>query len=381
MVYLEGLPAQSPERSLPASVEELLDLIHANEQYRPHTSQDGFLEEAMLRGIVSALDDPYAVVLDTRERISSDASANSEGLETGLLLGEDRYRRLIAQAVLPDSPAAQAGVAPGDLLLRIGDVATAGLRVWDALPLLRSSGEELLSLVLERPGGGVREVALEAAPYEPRTVELHIGRLRRGEWKEEPAGEVAWIRIHSFLGESTLEEWSRAVERIRERPAVRRILLDLRDNGGGDNSTIPLIGDFFRQGETLVRFDSLYGDGSRSEVVRNHSRPRSRLMGYPAVALVNERTASLAEIAAVALRDNRRVPVVGVSTFGKGTTQTWVQAGERFAVHLTVGRWMGPSGTSVEGSGLEPDIVAEDNPSTSRDEALVAALRALAAYY
>jgi carboxyl-terminal processing protease len=380
-LLLSPLSAQTKSRYLPPSVQELLELIAANERYRIISSEEGFAEEAMLRGIVAALEDPYAVVLDTTEQVSSDTSTDGESLETGLLLGEDQYRRLIAQAVLPGSPAEVAGLRAGDRILRIGGVDAAGLRVWDALPLLRATGEPPISLVVEASDGGVRELSLEPFPFEPETVELRIGELRRGRWKDDLNGEFAWIRIHSFLGERTLQEWSRRVETIRENPSVRRIVLDLRDNGGGDNATIPLMGDFFRHGQPLVRFESLYGDGQRSETVRTYGRPRSRLMGYPAVVLVNGRTASLAEIAAVALKDNRRVQVVGTRTFGKGTTQTWVRTGERFAIHLTVGRWYGPAGASVEGTGLEPDVIALDDPSTRRDEALVAALRVLSSHY
>jgi carboxyl-terminal processing protease len=144
---------------------------------------------------------------------------------------------------------------------------------------------------------------------------------------------------------------------IRRTPSIETLILDLRDNGGGDNSNLRILGDLLPQGKPLVSFEAVVGDSGWREQVRNAFIPRGRLISYPAAVLVNRNTASLAEIFAAALQDIRQLTVVGERTRGKGTTQTWLTVGERYAIHLTVGRWRSPAGRSVDGVGIEPDII------------------------
>lgn len=364
---------------------ELIDLIRANTHYRELLDEDA-LELSVLRGIVDALNDPYAVVVDTRtagpagrDGAYTEDAAGAESTDLGIVLSSDRYGRIIVQSVLPGSPAARVGLHAGEQLLRAGGVNLAGLSVWEAMPYFSVPAGTEVALIREAPEGTLRESVLTAEAWEPRTVELRIGDAEFEGWRDDPAGPVAWLRVHAFL-DSTPEEWNAAIARIHRASAVRRIVLDLRDNGGGSNACIPLIGDFLRGGEPIVRFERVLGNRGATEVARNLRAPRSRLIAYPAVVLVNGRTASLAEIAALALRDNRAVPVVGETTYGKGTTQTWVRVGEHYAVHLTVGRWFGPSGTSVDGVGIVPDLPVTDDPWTPyTDEQLAGAVRYLMA--
>jgi len=364
---------------------ELVDLIRANTHYRELLDEDA-LELSVLRGIVDALNDPYAVVVDTRtagpagpDGAYTEDAAGAESTDLGIVLSSDRYGRIIVQSVLPGSPAARADLRSGERMLRAGGVNLAGLSVWETMPLFSVPAGTEVALVREAPDGAIRRSVLTAEAWEARTVELRIGNAVFEGWRDDPAGPVAWLRVHAFL-DSTPEEWNAAIARIHGAPGVRRIVLDLRDNGGGSNACIPLIGDFLMGGDAIVRFERLLGDRGASEVVRNLRAPRSRLIAYPAVVLVNGRTASLAEIAALALRDNRAVPVVGEATYGKGTTQTWVRVGDHYAVHLTVGRWFGPSGTSVDGVGIAPDrVIADDERTRYTDEQLAGAVRFLMA--
>lgn len=370
-----------------SSANELIEFITKNTLYQQHISVER-LEEAVLKGIVSSLDDPYAAVVDTQERNSNASSAGNNTADLGLIIGEDTYKRPIVQSVLPGSPAEDAGIRPGERILRIGTVNVSGHRSWEIMSLLTSGASgygKTVDIVVEPSREKPRHVILERRRYEVTTVELRIGGIKRTVrrphrfvWQDDPEGEIAWIKVNSFLHDRTREEWSRMIHTIRSRSSVRRIVLDLRDNGGGDNSCISLLGDFFLHGETLVEFECLIGERHWSERIHNTETPRSRLISYPAVVLVNNRTASLAEIAAAALRDNRSVPLVGETTFGKGTTQTWIKAGDHYAVHLTIGRWLSPGGYSVEGKGLIPDIAVADDPTTVYiDDQLITAAKIL----
>ncbi len=361
-----------------SAIQKLLDTISSNRLYKMTVSQED-IEKAVLQGIVSSLDDPYASILHIDNREDGSSSAKTETSDMGLILGEDEFDRTVVVSVLPGSPSEEAGIVPGDKVLRICGENVSRSNSWQALSLLRGDG---LKVVVENPEKGLRTLTLHQHAYTITTVELRIGSLcssflrpNRLFWKDDPEGAIAWIKVHSFLGDRTKEEWSEMIAAVRASDSVGRIVLDLRDNGGGDNSCISLLGDFFLPGETLVRFESLMGMRSWTQHIRNSVTRRSRLISYPIVVLVNNRTASLSEIAAAALRDNRRVPLVGQTTFGKGTTQTWIRTDDHFAAHLTTGRWLSPCGYSVEGKGLVPDVtVVDSKEKPDRDEQLIEAV-------
>ena len=365
-------PQTEPNELEPAA--QLIALIKANKVYAPQISEQE-LERARLTGIIQALDDPYVALIDTRNQNIDDSTTQTDSSEYGLIVAEDEYDRLFVQSVLPESPAARAGLMPGDRILRVGNENVAGHSAWEVLPLL--SKPDNLRLVVQRPNRGQKEVVISEQPYEMQTVELRIGDVGPA-WIEDNSGPIAWIKIHTFLSSTTIQEWNRVVERIHAHPEVQRVVLDLRNNGGGDNTCIRILGDFFRTGEDLVTFHSVLTTRPGRQRVRNYSLPRSRLITYPAVVLVNDRTASLAEITAAALRDNRSVPLVGETTYGKGTTQTWVQLGTHYAAHLTLGRWFTAGGYSIDGEGLIPDVCVKDDPNTpDDDEQLLAAVQVL----
>jgi carboxyl-terminal processing protease len=386
-VFAQNGAVGPAETSVTSSAEELIDLIKKNRLYRNSLSENK-IEKAVLRAIVASLDDPYAAVVDIPTQREVASSTRADTTELGLIIGEDAYSRPVIDTVLPGSPAEDAGLKGGEKVLRIGAENVSGCGSWEVMSLLsgpQTGDGKQIEMVVESARGQPRHITLRCSHYEIKTVELRIGGLRqlqrrphRTVWKDDPKGEIAWIKVRAFLHSRTNDEWDRMVEKINNSPSVRRIVLDLRDNGGGDNSCIPLLGDFFLRGETLVTFECLSGNEPWSQHIRNTGTPKSRLICYPAAVLVNGGTASLAEIAAAALRDNRSVPLLGEKTFGKGTTQTWIKTCDRFAAHLTMGRWLSPHGYSIEGKGLVPDVTVSDNPRTVYiDEQLLSAAELL----
>ncbi len=351
----EDLPAAILTAAEPALL-ELLDALNNNRRYRDGLDDSSTIE-AMLRGLLRGQDDPYAAVVDLTDARRLGGSDSARTGDVGLILDSDSYGRLRVAAVLPDSPAENRGVRVGDHLLRVDGINAAGMTPWELAPLLASAGRTPVRLVVQSPEEDPRELTLEPEQYEVRTVTLRIGRRRFGRWQDAPEGNWAWLSVHAYLGETTENEWTAAIREIWASPSVEGIVLDLRDNGGGDNRGIRTLGDFFMPGDELVRFRSLFGDEGWEQVVYNNAIPRARLIAYPVVVLVNENTASLAEIVAATLQEQRQVPVFGTRTYGKGTTQSWLTIGDRFAVHLTTAIWFTPGGKSVDGVGLRPDLV------------------------
>ncbi len=369
----EYADADDAER-LPAT-NALLSILENHTAYDLDTAE---LDRAMVQGLINALNDPYAAIIDTSGADRSGTTALAEGVDAGLTLTTDSYGCLVVHAVAPGSAAAGAGIEPADRLLRVGAGNTAGQSAWEVLPQLLIQPDETLRVVTQRPGEEPRHLELKWTPYETDTISVRVGDVRRRRWRDSQNGEIAWCSIRTFDGDTTPAEWNRMVETILAAPNVRFLIIDLRGNGGGDNACIPLLGDFFMGGETLVNFRRELSEREWTQTVVNSGRPRSRLIPFPSVAIVNHGTASLGEITAAALRDNRGVPIVGTQTFGKGTTQTWVDLDGSYAAHLTVGSWTSPAGTSIENAGLQPDVVIADNPRTPNvDEQLLRAVDVL----
>lgn len=370
--------APSPDSVLEAAapvVEELLRVLSNNRHYQDGLSEE-LLVEAMLHGIMESQEDSYAAILNRTTLSRPGGRHSARTPDIGLLLDSDEFGRPRVASILPGSPAADSGLMVGDRLLRVHNTNTAGMTPWELAPLLTSSEGGHVELVAEGPGEMPRELVLTPADYQVRTVSLRIGDRVLRRWRDDEEGRWAWLRVHAYLGEETKREWTEAIHRVWAAPNVEAIILDLRDNGGGDNSGIRTLGDFFPGGSPLVRFRSLFGEEGWEEVVYNDSHPRARLIAYPLVVLVNENTASLAEIVAATLQEARGVVVVGSTTFGKGTTQSWVTISEEYAVHVTTARWYTPGGRTIEGTGLVPDVPATDSRLTPWvDEELLSAVR------
>ena len=358
-------------------IEELVRVLSNNRHYQYGLSEE-MLVDAMLQGIMEAQQDSYAAILNTTTLSRPGGRHSARAPDIGLLLASDDFGRPRVASILPGSPAADSGLMVGDLLLRIHNTNTAGMTPWELAPLLSSSEEGEVRLVAERPGEMPRELILSPSDYQLRTVSLRIGDRFLRRWRNDEEGRWAWLKVHAYLGEATKNEWTQAIHRIWDAPNVEAIILDLRDNGGGDNAGVRTLGDFFPAGKPLVHFRSLFGEEGWEEVVYNDAYPRARLIAYPLVVLVNENTASLAEIVAATLQETRDIVVVGSETYGKGTTQSWVTISPEYAVHLTTARWYTPGGRSIDGRGLTPDLRVQDNRLTPWvDEELMAAVGVL----
>lgn len=355
---------------------EALEAVAASHAYRDRVPYDTLMHE-MLAGIVNALDDRYAALAEAVTTGSRDGAAGGAAGETGLVLDNDEYGRLVVASLLSESPAEAAGVRPGDQVLRIAGTNALGLGAWEAMTLLASGSAGSVALVVASGSGNPRELLLPKPERPPRAVTVRIGSIRGGRWRDRSDGDVAWITIHAFIDVVLADQWDDVVRRVYAHPSVRSIILDLRDNGGGENASLSVLADFLPADAPMVTFEARFGSDGWEEHVRNGFTPRSRLLSFPVAVVVNNRTASLAEIFVAALRDVRDAPVVGERTYGKATTQTWLSVGERYALHLTVGRWRSPSGISYDQTGIEPDVAVQPSPWPRRDAQLQAAVDAL----
>jgi carboxyl-terminal processing protease len=294
-------------------------------------------------GLVAALD-AHSALLEPADYAQLQAATSGSyagiGVEVDGAAGGLRVVRSIA-----DSPAARAGLRPGDLIVRVDGREVGAAGIDSATAMLRGL-----------PGSAVQLTVRRAAT----TDTLLKFQLTRSQVElpsiaaESLAPGYGYLRIREFTYAS-VGEVNAAMERLRERAGgrLRGLVIDLRDNPGGVLEAAGAIADDFLDRGTIVSADGRLRD-ARFRMV---ATPGDLMDGAPIVVLVNGKSASAAEILAAALRQNGRALLLGARTYGKGTVQTIMPLSDGRALKLTTSRYFTPAGDSINGIGIVPDRV------------------------
>ena len=334
-------PARSPlswqEASLFAEVYERIKRDYVDDV------DDHALMEKAVRGMVAALDS-HSAYLDSEEfddvRLSTMGSYPGVGIEVA---AEDGVVRILRP--IEGSPAQRAGLLPGDELVSIDGV-DIGADLAGAIARMRGPSGSLVTLSVRREGArDVLHYALRRAQVEVHSV---------AQQTLEPG--YAYLRITSF-SETTAQDVNQAVLRLRrDNPkGIRGLVLDLRNNPGGVLEAGVAVADDFLDSGVIVT-----ADGRTPEArFRMDATPGDLINGAPLVVLVNGGSASASEIVAGALKDHGRALLVGRRTYGKGSVQTVMPLTHGGAVKLTTSRYFTPSGASIQGKGIIPDVLEE----------------------
>jgi carboxyl-terminal processing protease len=304
--------------------------------------QDRDLVENALNGMLTGLD-PHSAYLSPRNFRDMQVQTRGEFGGLGIeVTQEGGYIRVISP--IDETPAARAGIRPGDFITALNGTSTQGLTLQEAVEQMRGERGTSIRLTIRREG-------------EQRPIELSITRdvIRPQVVRFRMEGnDVGYIRITSF-NEQTEAGLRRAVQSIRQQggPNLRGIVLDLRNNPGGLlDQAVQVTDDLLDQGEIVST------RARRSEdAQRWNARSGDITQGIPLVILINGGSASASEIVAGALQDHRRAVVIGTRSFGKGSVQTVMPlGGNNGAIRLTTARYYTPSGRSIQSTGIEPDI-------------------------
>jgi carboxyl-terminal processing protease len=366
-IWLGGHPESLPGPLRDAFVEEqravqaeIQDAIEDN-FYRP--VDEDRLENASLKGIVRALNDPFSHYLTPREARQFQESVQGRFDGVGMTVEEDR-RGLRVLNVFDGSPAGRAGIKPEDVVVGVNGRSLAGL-----------NSEVATARIKGPPGTEVRLEVLTPATGERRTLRVTRRRIEvpvvEGRVVRRDGREVAVVKLLSFSS-GAHGRLKRELDRLLGRGADS-IVLDLRGNGGGLLTEAVLVASLFvEEGEIVSvrgrarseRTEEAQGDAIDEDI--------------PVVVLVDRGSASASEIVAGALRDRDRARLVGTRTFGKGLVQEVERLSNGGVLDLTVANYYLPGGKTISTRGIKPDIRARDNPDTDRDEALPVALDALA---
>ncbi len=304
---------------------------------------DHVLMERAVRGMVAALD-PHSAYLSSQEfeeiRLSTMGSYPGVGIE--VVPGDGVVKVL---HIIEGSPAQNAGLKPGDEIVKI-DGADIGGDLAGATARMRGASGSTVRLAIRRRGSAVLlEFTLRRAQVEVSSV---------AEQTLEPG--YGYIRIASFT-ETTAADVSHAILRLKRdnKQGLKGLVLDLRDNPGGVlEAGVAVADDFLEQGVIVS------ADGRTPEArFRMDATHRGDLInGAPLVVLVDGGTASASEIVAGALKDHGRALLIGRRTYGKGSVQTVMPLAHGGALKLTTSHYFTPSGASIQGKGILPDIVS-----------------------
>jgi carboxyl-terminal processing protease len=308
---------------------------------------DHQLLQAAIRGMVASLD-PYSAYLDGDEydevKISSSGRYSGVGIE--LSIEDDQ---VVVIAPFDGSPAAQAGIRSGDIIVTI-----------DGIPVNTNTLADTIGRMRGAEGTSVKIGIMREGNPEPMLFTLKRSRVDlhsvRGEMLEPG---LAYVRISQF-SETTGDDLNASLKDLRKHNGapLKGLVLDMRDNPGGVLEAAVAVADAFLDSGVIVTAKGRTPD-SKFEM---DATPGDVLNGAPIVVLVNGGSASAAEIVAGALKDQHRAKLMGRTTFGKGSVQTIIPLSDDRAVKLTTSLYYTPSGVSINHRGIAPDIELERDP-------------------
>ncbi len=298
------------------------------------------LSQAAIKGMMEALDDPYSAYLDaeTYQLSLSDLTGKFEGIGAYVAVKDEQ---IMIIAPIADSPAAEAGIKAGDIILEINDRSASEMSLVEAVLYIRGP-----------KGTSVRLLILHQGETEPEEIEIVRAEIEVPSVHFEMKGDIAYINI-TYFSERTDEELSPVLQSITQEAATG-IILDLRSNPGGLLQIVVDVASRFLKEGIVVDVVDNQGRHTTSAV-----KPRGATTDLPLVVLVDSYSASGSEVLAGALQDYARATIAGTRTYGKGSVNILHQLKDGSGLYITTARWFTPNGRPIEGEGIDPDYEPE----------------------
>lgn len=312
------------------------------------------LMSAAIRGLLADLD-PHSAYLDKEASAALNEMAEGEYGGLGLEIIQRPDRSLTVIAPIDDTPAARAGIQPGDVITAMdGELITAD-SVDAAIEAMRGEPGTSITLTIVREG--------ESAPLEVQLIReiIRVNSVR----VEVLSKDYLYLRIATFQADTGMEVSKRLEAAVARRgSAFKGLVLDLRSNPGGLlNAAVDVADQFLERGLIVSTRGRLPYATNEFEAHRGDV-----LDGAPIVLLIDAGSASASEVLAGALRDHKRAVIMGTRSFGKGSVQTVLPLDNGDSIKLTTARYYTPSGTSIQATGIVPDIELLENASLKTEE-------------
>ena len=339
---------------------EYLDLFgqifdRVRSQYVDDVTDEELIEKA-IDGMLTGLD-PHSGYMNEEvwEEMQMDTRGKFGGLGIEITM-EEGFVKVISP--IEDTPAYEAGIEAGDFIIQIDDTAVFGLTLSEAVDLMRGDKGELITVTISREG------------LEPFEIEIIRDIIKIQSVKYEIIHDVGYLRITSFT-EQTESGLIKSIKAIKEELDNKQLgfVLDVRSNPGGLLKQSIKVSDIFLERGEIV---STRGR-NKEDIQRYKAKKGDQINGQPLIVLINGGSASASEIVAGALQDHKRAIIVGTKSFGKGSVQTIIPFKKSnlekstTGIRLTTARYYTPSGISIQGKGIEPDIVIEQGTFESKE--------------
>ena len=329
----------APGRQGADQIELFAEVIETIRQEYVKSVEAATLVESAVKSVLADLDN-HSRFLDADEYANVLVSASSHYSGVGLDVTVNDGKVTVV-APLEGTPAQRAGILPDDVLVSVDDIPVDPQDTMAAINRMR--GE---------PGTRVTLDVMRSGEQDPLRFALTRAQVRQttvyGEYLDDG---FAYVRVSTFT-DGTGEELREAVRELLAEHDVKAVVLDLRDNPGGTLGAAVEVADAFMEDGLIVR-----GRGRISEArFVEHATPGDIIGGRQLVVLVDRRSASASEIVAAALQENRRARLVGERTYGKGSVQTVIPLADGSALKLTTSEYFTPTGRSIDGTGVEPDL-------------------------
>ena len=322
--------------------------------YVEEVSDQELIEKA-IDGMLSGLD-PHSGYMN--EEVWQEMQMDTKGKFGGLgieITMEEGFVKVIAP--IEDTPAYDAGILAGDYIIQIDDTPVFGLTLNEAVELMRGNKGDSIIITISREN------------TEPFELEIIRDFIKIRSVKSEIAEDVGYLRITSF-NEQTEKGLIDAIKKIQSNSNVniKGYVLDVRSNPGGLLTQAVKVTDIFLERGEIV---STRGR-NKKDIKRYRAKKTDRTNGKPLVVIIDGGSASASEIVAGALQDHRRAIVIGTQSFGKGSVQTIMpfqvsNSDNLTGIRLTTARYYTPSGESIQGKGITPDIIIEQGEFESYD--------------
>ena len=324
-----------------------------------------------IKGMVASLGDPYTFFLTPEENKQSkdDLGGKFEGIgaQLGLKAG-----RIVVIAPLKNSPSMEAGLRAGDIISKVDGKSTKDWTLAETVSKIRGEGGTSVVITVERTTGE-KDISITRRQIQVDSVELS--------YENEGGKKIAYLKLNQF-GDTSTDEWDTAVDDIQkqwESKQISGMVLDVRDNPGGYlESAVYIASEFLARGKRVVKQETTNYNDRTYDVDRE-----GKLLDIPLIVMINGGSASASEILSGALRDHKRAKLVGEKSFGKGSVQEPIDLKGGAGLHVTIAKWILPSGEWINGKGIEPGIkvankVDENNTITKEtDTQLKTALQQL----
>lgn len=353
ILFLKGSDTHvtAETRDVYKNIEIFAEVLRQIEKNYVEPQESKELIYGAIKGMVQNLD-PHSSFMTKEEHeellIETKGSFSGVGIEISV-----RDNVLTVVSPIEGTPAYEAGIKPGDQIIKIDDTSSVDMSLPEAVKLIRGPKGTDVKLTILREG--------EDKPLEFTITRNVIPLKSVRNYLLTP--DIGYIRVASFQS-NTEGDLSSALEEIEKDKNLKGLILDLRNNPGGLLSQAIAVSDLFLDSGLIVSTKGRHSSQSLEASAHKNSVTRD----YPIIVLVNGGSASAAEIVAGALQDNKRALILGTKTFGKGSVQTILPLSDGSGLRLTTARYYTPSGRSIQLSGISPDIELKYVPYEEKKE-------------